>query len=73
MINGVKRFCKVQFEDNYWIFRSLALVYVLKRPCKAILDGPLFQKPILVTVYNFQNDFLKPIGEEFCNDFETAI
>ena len=55
------------------MLRILALIYIFKCPRKAVLDGPLFQKTVLVAVYDLQNNFLQPISQEFSDDFKTSI
>ena len=42
MLNRIKRFSEVQFKENDFAFRSLALVYILKGPCKTVVDRTSF-------------------------------
>ena len=62
MLNRIKCFSEVQFQENDFAFRSLALVYILKGPSKTVMDGSFFQEPILVFMNNFQDHSLQSIG-----------
>ena len=73
MFYGIERFGEVQLKQNNWLLRVLALIYIFKCPRKTVLDGPLFQKTVLVAVYDLQDNFLQPISEEFCDDFKTTV
>jgi hypothetical protein len=51
----------------------LALVDVFESPSKVIMDGPTAKKSILVTMHNLENNFLQPVGQDFCDHFQAAI
>ena len=51
----------------------LALIYILKGPSETILYGTGAEKAVLVFVYNFEHDYLQPIGQYLCYDFQAAV
>ena len=69
VLYGVESFGEVQLEQNNLMRRPLALVNIFKLPCKTVLDGSPLNEPILVLVYDFQNNFLQTIGQYFCDNF----
>lgn len=56
VLNCVKRFLEIQFEDDGFPSRMLTLVYVFKAPCQAILYSARSNKAVLIFVHNFEND-----------------
>ena len=46
---------------------------VFKRPRQAILDCPPFDETVLVFVDDFGDDFLQPVSQDLCDDFQTTI
>ena len=69
MANGVKGFCKIQFEQYDAPFRCKALMDILEGPSEAILDRSPTNEAILVTMNNSQDEFLQPVSKELSNEF----
>ena len=73
MLNSIKSFGKVQFEEDNFFLGGLTLVYVLTCPRKAVVDRSPAEKTVLVTMNNFQDNLLEAVGQEFGNPFKTTI
>ena len=43
------------------------------RPRNAVLNRAAFQKSILISVYNFENNSLQTVSEELGQDFKAAV
>ena len=73
VLDRVESFGEIQLKQNNRSLGGLALVNVLKCPCKAILYRSSTDESILVTVDNFQNDLLHTVGQELSNEFKAAV
>ena len=70
---GVERFSEIELEQNDWVSRLLALIYVFEGPSETILNGAGLTKTILVSVHDFEYDFLQPISQDLCYDLQTTV
>ena len=73
MFDGVKSFGEIQLGKNNRSLGGLALVNVLKCPSKTILYSPAFEKAILVSMHDFEDDFFESISQKNCDNFEATI
>ena len=73
ILDHVESFGEIQLKQNNRSLGGLALVNVLKCPCKTILYRSPTYESILVTMDNLQNDFLETVSQELGNELKAAI
>jgi hypothetical protein len=73
MINQVKDFLKIKFENNSLSLRFMTEMQKLKCISQTVLDGSAFNETILVQVHHTLNNLLKPISHQLGQNFQGAI
>ena len=73
MLQYVKCFFKVKLNEYEFLRRLIALVNEFICPCKAVLNTSVVEEPTLIGMYHFEDDFLKPVSQKFCDDLERTI
>ena len=48
-------------------------MYVFKRPGQAVLDRSPLQKTVLVPMYDFENQLLQMVSQQFSYQFQATI
>jgi hypothetical protein len=66
MLHSVKCFLEVELKNDGFSLRLMTLMDVFKTPSEAVLDCAGANEPVLVLVYNFQNNFLKMVCQDLC-------
>jgi hypothetical protein len=73
MLNFVKSFLKIKFQDDNFFLKMVAQVKVFKSLGNAILDGSTFNETILVLVDDRNSQLLKPISKEFGDKLHRGV
>ena len=58
MFDRVEGFSEIQLQDRNFTSRGLTLMNEVVRPRNTILNRTAFQEPILVAVYDLEDDLL---------------
>jgi hypothetical protein len=73
MLHNLKCFLKVELKNDGFSLRLMTLMYVFITPGQAVLDCMGANEPVLVLVYNFQNNFLKTVCQELRDELEGDV
>jgi len=73
MLNCIERPRKINLQDTTLSPRGLALVDVLEGPSQAVLDRPPFEKAVLVSVDDLEDNFLQSINKQFSYKLQATV
>ena len=73
MLNFIKSFLKVQFENQKLLSGFMTEVQILNSPGNTILNGSRFNEAILILMDDRLNNSLKSVGQNFSDDFHGGV
>lgn len=65
MLDRVKGFCEVQFQQTTSTPRSLALMYIFECPAQTVLDRPSLEETVLIMMDNPKDNTLETVANNF--------
>ena len=73
MLNFIKSFLKVQFENQKLLSGFMTEVQILNSPGNTILNGSRFNEAILILMDDRLNNSLKSVGQKFSDDLHGGV